>query len=107
LVEAGELTRAADLAVQMADSDNDMAPFLYLTAVVHTHLADASGPAAEGYAAKAVELLERARAMQHFSAPSTRHLLQTDRELAPLRGRADFQRLRTTVEAPVRAGVDG
>src|SRR5262249_1575594 len=48
---------------------------------------------AERYAARAVQLLESARGDDYFDSADTRRKLGQDRELDPLRKRADFKRL--------------
>jgi eukaryotic-like serine/threonine-protein kinase len=47
----------------------------------------------ERFAGRAVEWLQQAHALKHFSQQSTRYLLADDRDLDPLRSRGDFQAL--------------
>jgi hypothetical protein len=48
---------------------------------------------AEEYAVRAVQQLAKLRAAGFFAAPHNLEKLKTDRDLDPLRGRPDFQRL--------------
>jgi tetratricopeptide (TPR) repeat protein len=115
LVQQGELAPAAALAARLAGKAGDDGTRHYRAAVVYARLAGASaqgspaaggqGPPAEEYGARAVELLRRARARQYFSAPSTRYLLRVERDLGPLRGRADFQKVLAEVEGETKAPV--
>jgi serine/threonine-protein kinase len=52
---------------------------------------------AEQNALRAVELLKQAHAAGFFKDPANAELLQTDKDLDPLRARADFQQLATAV----------
>jgi len=45
---------------------------------------------------RAVEWIQKAQTLKYLSAPSTRWLLADDRDLDPLRERADFRALLTT-----------
>jgi hypothetical protein len=53
----------------------------------------------EQYAARAVAMLERASAQRYFMDESNVMSLKTDPDFDPLRGREDFRRLITELEA--------
>src|SRR5262249_20934686 len=55
---------------------------------------------AAGYAARAVALLDRARQAGHFADPANLKDLVSDRDLDPLRSRADFRLLMFDVAFP-------
>jgi tetratricopeptide (TPR) repeat protein len=56
----------------------------------------------ERYAARAVALLGQAQAAGFFKDPAHAELLQTDKDLDPLRARADFQKLAAAVGKAVK-----
>jgi hypothetical protein len=59
---------------------------------------------AERYAARAVELLRRAAAAGYYRDPARAERLRQDDDLAPLRGRKDYQELLAEVQRPGRPG---
>ncbi len=61
----------------------------------------------EKYSRQAVQWLQQAHALNYFSTPSTRYLLADDRDLDPLRHRADFEALLTRANQALRTGKPG
>jgi hypothetical protein len=55
---------------------------------------------AEQYAARAVQLLVNAQSLGYFSDPVKRERFKQDRDLDPLRSRADFKKLQAGLEKP-------
>jgi hypothetical protein len=105
-VQQGELAAAAALVARLAGKAGDNAgTYHYTAALVYARLSGAAADHAEAeeYGARAVELLRQARTGHYFATPYTRYLLQTERDLGPLRGRADFQKLLADVERETRA----
>jgi serine/threonine-protein kinase len=103
-VDKGEHERAAALAQAAVDAAPRDGGLLYMAAEVLALDAAAvarderlpaaeRGRRAEGYAARAVDLLRRAQAQGYFASPANRDNLRTDNDLAFLRSRADFQKL--------------
>jgi hypothetical protein len=104
LADRGEYGQAELTVLELIRTDTGNGGCFYWAARVNAHLfrkvqSDPSITAAkkqeqgERYAKHAVEWLHKARALKYFSAPSTRYLLADDRDLDPLRTRADFQAL--------------
>jgi len=62
---------------------------------------------AEQYGARAVEFLAKAKAGRYFGSPGRVEHLKKDKELNPLRGRQDFKKLLTAVEAEAGASSAG
>jgi hypothetical protein len=73
----------------------------YWFALIHAAAVPASDQSrdADRHAARAVELLTRAHTMGYFGVPSRVTRLHKERELDPLRGRADFQKLLAELSA--------
>jgi hypothetical protein len=104
LALAGKYTEAATQAASWAANDDGNGSLAYDAAqtcagIVKLARGDPSWDATrkqefvELWSKRAVECLQKAQALKYLSAPSTRWLLSDDRELDPLRGRADFQHL--------------
>jgi tetratricopeptide (TPR) repeat protein len=100
LAGGGVLTRVNALVVaqEITQRGGAVGETLYNAACVYARCAGAArkedSGMAEVYAARAVALLARARAEGFFTGSEHRKLLDTDKDLVPLRGRSDFQRLR-------------
>lgn len=60
----------------------------------------------ERYASRAVALLRKTQAAGWCQYPANLKNLETDKDLDPLRSRADFQKFLKEVKAPVRGGGD-
>jgi serine/threonine-protein kinase len=95
LIHAGQQGRALAEADALTAAKEVRPDVLYSAACVYALAAGAAKPAhqADSYAAKAVELLERARTRGYFGDADNRQTLQSDKDLAALRSRADFQKL--------------
>jgi tetratricopeptide (TPR) repeat protein len=104
LARSGEHAKAVAEADQMARERNPAASVLYDLACVYSQSfaaaeRDAKLPPleksklAEQYARHAVELLAKANAAEFFRTAANLENLKKDRDLDPLRSRADFQEL--------------
>jgi tetratricopeptide (TPR) repeat protein/predicted Ser/Thr protein kinase len=102
--QRGKYAQAEATAIQLAERDPASGPNLYsaaqigacMAAVVRHDPALASAQRqelGEKFSRQAVEWLKKAQALKYLSAPSTRYLLADDRDLEPMRSRADFQAL--------------
>jgi serine/threonine protein kinase/tetratricopeptide (TPR) repeat protein len=97
------LSGLAALAVarSVAGRDGPVGETYFNAACVFARCARAAGKGApelaEAYAARAVQMLTRARDEGFFATPANRKLLETDSDMKPLRGRKDFQELASAV----------
>jgi tetratricopeptide (TPR) repeat protein len=102
-----EATADAETAVRKAPKEGEI---LYGAAGVYAlataaALGDANLPPGEReqrgkqYGSRALELLSKARDVGYFNNPAHVRRLKRDKDLAPLRSRADFQKLLATLEA--------
>jgi hypothetical protein len=78
------LACAASLAAESARRDGRLSP-------------PTRAKLAEQNAVRAVELLKQAHAAGYFKDPANAELLKTDKDLDPLRARADFQQLAAAI----------
>jgi hypothetical protein len=104
LAQQGDYKQTESLAAALAASDPGNGARFYAAAQICARLAKMAGndrslavapkKELEGHFGKrAVEWIEKAQTLKYLSAPSTRWLLADDRELDPLRERADFRAL--------------
>jgi len=104
LAQAGEHAAATATAEQLAKLGAVSGDWLYSLACVEARAVTAAAAdaklvpeeqrlLAEGYAARGIEFLEKARLAGYFRAPANRAKLKTDRDLAPLRSHPDFEKL--------------
>ncbi len=117
--QRGDYDQAGSAAMTIAQNDRQgNGPGLYRAAQLGATLAavvrnDRSLAAArreelgEKFCRQAVQWLQKAHALKYFSTPSTRYLLADDRELDPLRHRADFQAFLTRAHQAPRTGKSG
>jgi serine/threonine-protein kinase len=90
-----EATRAAETVVR---DGNPSAASLFTLARAYALLSGAAGKDGEQYAARAVDLLTRARAAGWFKKFSNRERLKAETDLASLRARADYQKVLADVQ---------
>lgn len=106
LVEANrcDFERAGSAAIHLAQTDSGNGLGHYFAAQTNAHIVAAlrndrslavirRDELCEQFGKQAVERLRKAQSLKYLSSPSTRYLLADDRELEPLRSRADFQAL--------------
>jgi hypothetical protein len=109
LVKLGEHAQATAEANALADQKSVPGETLYNLACVSSlsstavrrdpHLSPTEqDQRAEEYAARAVELLGKARAVGYFQEPARVEHLKTDKDLDPLRDREDFKKLLAELE---------
>jgi tetratricopeptide (TPR) repeat protein/tRNA A-37 threonylcarbamoyl transferase component Bud32 len=108
LARRGQHADAAATAEKLAAHSPIAAPNVYNAACGLAQCAAAAGRSpepdlalVERYAARAVALLGQAQSAGFFKDPAKIELLKTDKDLEPLRARADFQKL---ADAVAKAG---
>jgi serine/threonine-protein kinase len=104
LARRGQHADAASTAEKLASLQPTAAVNVYNAACYLAQCAFAAGQPPKPdlafvarYAARAVALLGQAQAAGFFKDPANAELLQTDKDLDPLRARADFQKLAAAV----------
>jgi len=104
LAQQGRYAQAEALAAALAAGDKGNGANFYAAAQICARLAKMAGndrslavattkELTEQFGKRAVEWIQQAQTLKYLSAPSTRWLLADDRELDPLRARADFRAL--------------
>jgi tetratricopeptide (TPR) repeat protein len=107
LAQQGQYAQAASEATALATSVPDHGAYLYAAAQLSASLVRIIGndrslavatkkELSERLGKRAVEWIQKAKTLNYLSAPSTRWLLTDDRELDPLRERANFRALLAT-----------
>jgi tetratricopeptide (TPR) repeat protein len=102
LVLAGKIDEGAPLAESLARQPEVTPNILYQCAVTFAQAANASGDTPdrrEQFARRSIELLAHAREAGFFTERSAKTDLEQNKAFDPLRKRADFQELLTTVKA--------
>jgi len=115
LAQRGEYTQAESAAADLAASESGNGGYLYWAAQISAIIIRLTGNDRSVAAATKKELRERlgkravdwireSQSRKHFSNPPNRWLLDDDRDLDPLRERADFQALVATQNGGTPSG---